>query len=151
MRSVSRTSFVPYGGGGTMKSLLLTADPLTVATLILPEVADAGTVVPSAVEVALPMAAGVALNLSEFRFAVVSKFVPLTVTLVPATSVVGEKLEIVGEEDAKTVNDVALVAFPEGVVTAMEPVVAVAGTLVTIWVMLELVTVAVTPLNVTVF
>jgi hypothetical protein len=64
---------------------------------------------------------------------------------------VGVKLEIVGTDDATTVNDAGLVAFPEGVVTAMEPVVAVAGTLVTIWVMLELVTVAVTPLNVTLF
>ncbi len=77
--------------------------------------------------------------------------VPLTVTLVPTTAVVGVKLVIVGADEATTVNEVALVALPDGVVTAIVPVVAVAGTLVTIWVVVELVTVAVTPLNVTVF
>jgi hypothetical protein len=134
-----------------MKSLLLTAKPLSVATLIFPDVAAGGTVVPSDVEVAVPITPAVALNRSALRLATVSKFVPVTVTLVPITAVVGEKLEIVGPDDATTVNDVALVALPEGVVTAMVPVVAVAGTLVAICVVVELVTVAATPLNVTVF
>jgi hypothetical protein len=144
-------SLAPYGGGGTMKSLVLTAEPFKVETLTFPDVADAGTVVASDVDVALPIAAGVALNLSELRLAIVSKFVPLTVTLVPATAVVGENPEIVGAVEATTANVVALVAFPAGVVTAIVPVVAVVGTLVTIWVVLELVTVAVTPLKLTVF
>lgn len=85
------------------------------------------------------------------RDAAVSKFVPLTVTAVPATPLAGETDEIVGAVEAVTVNGEALDAFPDGVVTEIEPVVAVAGTLVTICVAVELVTVALTPLNVTVF
>ena len=131
--------------------MLLTAEPFNVETLIFPDVAAGGTVVPSDVDVALPTTAAVALNRSALRFAVVSKFVPLTVTLVPITAVVGEKLVIVGADEATTVKAVALVALPDGVATAIVPVVAVAGTLVTICVVVELVTVAVTPLNVTVF
>ena len=55
------------------------------------------------------------------------KFVPLIVTLVPTGPLAGEKLVIVGAL-AVTVNAVALVAVPPGVVTAMGPVVAPAGT-----------------------
>ena len=51
------------------------------------------------------------------------KLAPLIVTLVPITPLVGVKLVIRGA----TVKLVALVAVPPGVVTAIGPVVAVAG------------------------
>jgi len=57
------------------------------------------------------------------------KFVPLIVTLVPTGPLVGVKLVIVvvaGE--LTTVNALALIAVPPGVVTLSGPVVAPAGT-----------------------
>ena len=54
------------------------------------------------------------------------KFVPLIVTLVPTGPLVGVKLAIVGA--GTTVNALALVAVPPGVVTRSGPVVAPAGT-----------------------
>ena len=55
------------------------------------------------------------------------RFVPLIVTLVPTGPLVGVKLVIVGPA-AVTVNALALVAVPAGVVTLIDPVVAFAGT-----------------------
>ena len=55
------------------------------------------------------------------------KFVPLIVTLVPTAPLVGVKLVIVGAL-AVTLNTLALVAVPPGVVTAIGPLVAPAGT-----------------------
>ena len=54
------------------------------------------------------------------------KFVPLIVTLAPTNPLVGVKLVIAGP--AVSVNALALVAVPPGVVTPMGPVVAPAGT-----------------------
>jgi hypothetical protein len=54
------------------------------------------------------------------------KFVPLIVTLVPSGPLVGVKPVIVGA--VTTVNALALVAVPPGVVTLSGPVVAPAGT-----------------------
>ena len=54
------------------------------------------------------------------------KFVPLIVTLVPTSPLVGVKLVIVGGDS--TVNALELVAVPPGVVTLIDPVVAFAGT-----------------------
>ena len=56
-----------------------------------------------------------------------AKFAPLIVTLVPTGPLAGVKLVIVGAL-AVTVNEVALVAVPPGVVTLMGPLVAPAGT-----------------------
>ncbi len=64
---------------------------------------------------------------------------------------VGVKLVIVGAVEALTVNGVLLVAEPMGVVIAIGPVVAPAGTVVRIWLAVAEVTVAATPLKVTVF
>ena len=55
------------------------------------------------------------------------KFVPLIVTLIPTGPLAGVKLVIVGPL-AVTVNAVALVAVPPGVVTLIGPLVAPAGT-----------------------
>jgi len=77
--------------------------------------------------------------------------VPLIETDVPLVPIVGVKLLIVGASDELTVNELLLDADPPGAVTAITPVVAPDGTVVTIRVAVEEVTVAVTPLKVTVF
>ena len=83
--------------------------------------------------------------------AVVSKFVPVIDRLVPCVPIVGVKFVIVGAVEVLIVNGLVLVAEPVGEVTEMGPVAAPAGTLVTICVAEADVTVAATPLNVTVF
>jgi hypothetical protein len=70
---------------------------------------------------------------------------------VPEIPIVGVKLVIVGAVEVVTVKGVLLVARPVGVLTEIGPVVAPAGTLVRICVVVEETTVAVTPLNFTVF
>ena len=94
----------------------------------------------------------VLLNLRIFPDSTVSKFVPLTVTAVPGVPIVGVKPVMVGAPITDvTVNTSALVAEPPGAVTPITPVVALAGTVVTIWVVVDEVTLADTPLKVTVF
>jgi hypothetical protein len=73
------------------------------------------------------------------------------VAAVPAAPMVGEKDVMVGALLAITTNGVPLVTEPFGVVTLIEPVVAPAGTAVTILSLVEELTVAATPLNWTVF
>src|SRR5207237_8480505 len=75
------------------------------------------------------------------------KFVPLIVTLVPTGPLVGVKLAIVG--GLTTVNELALVAVPSGVVTLSGPVLAPAGTVAWIAVSEVTVKVALTPLKAT--
>ena len=70
------------------------------------------------------------------------KFVPVMVTAVPTVPTVGLKLVIVGATDDPTVNGEALVAVPLGAVTAIDPVVAPAGTVTVSCVVVALVTVA---------
>jgi len=104
------------------------------------------------VAVAVLIVASPPLNCTESFPVFVSKFVPVTVTAVLGIPMVGLKLEIVGIPfELDTVNAELLVAVPEGAVTLMVPVVAPVGTLVTIWVAEADVTVAVMPLNLTVF
>jgi hypothetical protein len=62
------------------------------------------------------------------------KLVPLIVTEVPTGPEPGEKDAIVGHEVEATVKSVELVAVPPDWVTAMGPVVALAGTYAVIWV-----------------
>src|SRR6266481_1723187 len=82
-----------------------------------------------------------------------SKLLPVTVTLVPTTPIVGVKLVIVGGAfpAAVTVKDVAVVKVPAGVVTTIGPVVAPDGTVAIIWFAVADVTVAVELLKETVF
>ena len=75
----------------------------------------------------------------------------MIVTAVPVVPILGVKLVIVGALDVLTVNEALLAAEPEGEVTLMGPLVAPAGTHVVISVAVDEVTVAVTPLKVTVF
>lgn len=148
---VNATLLAVYPEGGTKKSALLMALPLGVATEIWPEVPLGGTAAEMLVGVAEVTAASPTLNFVR-SFAATSKFVPAIVTAVPGVPIVGVKLEIVGPPlaPAATVNGLALVAVPFGVVTAIVPVVAPAGTLVTSCVDVAELTVAFVPLTVTV-
>ncbi len=77
-----------------VKVLTLSADPLGVVTVILPDVAPAGTtVVISVAETTVKSVAGVPPN---FTLVVPVSFVPLMVTTVPASPLSGVKLVIVG-------------------------------------------------------
>ena len=92
------------------------------------------------------------LNRRKFLLGIVSKFVPVIVTAVPGMPIVGVKFVMVGEPlSVVTVNTSALAADPDGVVTPIGPVLAPEGTVVTILVSFEEVTLAEIPLNVTVF
>ena len=91
------------------------------------------------------------LNLALLLTGSGSKFVPVIVTEVPASPIVGVKSVIVGSPELPTTNDVLLTALPCGVVIAIGPVVAPTGTDVTILVVVALVTLAATPLKVTLF
>lgn len=97
-------------------------------------------------------AEAVLLNLRLFLDGTVSKFVPVTVTAVPGVPILGVNPVIVGAPvELVTVNTELLAAEPLGEVTAIGPVVALLGTVVTIFVVVDDVTEAVTPLKVTVF
>jgi hypothetical protein len=88
------------------------------------------------------------LNFTVLVPCVAPKFAPLIVTEVPATPDVGFKLVMLGTGTV-TVNAAPLLATPPTVTTTL-PVVAPAGTGATMLVALQLVGVAVTPLNFTV-
>src|SRR5688572_27110353 len=110
-----------------------------------PDVAVGDTVVPIEVDVAEDTCAWPTLNVTRLCVVVVWKLVPVTVTAVPSTPMAGEIPLIVGAELTATVNDVLLVADPVGVVTAIVPVVAPDGSVVTISVVVDDVTVAAVP------
>jgi len=142
-----------YGLGGTMKSAELTALPLGVETEMRPDPAADGTLVAILVVEEEDGDVRMVLNatLSFDWFA--SKSVPVMVTAVPAGPTAGENPVMVGipVAPAITLNEAALVVKPVGDVTVIAPVVAPAGTVVTIKLVLDEVTVAKTPLNATVF
>jgi hypothetical protein len=93
------------------------------------------------------------LNVDPLDLVVVrtAPFARTSFTVTVPTMLLGFRILIVGAADALTVNALALVAEPDGVVTAIVPVVAPDGTLVTISVVVEDVTVAAVPLKVTEF
>jgi hypothetical protein len=81
-----------------------------------------------------------------------SKFVPVMLIVSPGAATEGVKPAIVGAPfELATVNGLALVTEPPGEPTPIGPVVAPDGTLVTIWLGLDEITVAAVPLKVTVF
>ncbi len=125
-----------------MKVALLVAVPAGVVTVMWPVVAAAGTVVTILVAVSDAMVAAVPLNAT---LVAPDRFWPVMVTVVPGAPEVGLKLLIFGA----TVKVALLVAVPAGVVTVMWPVVAAAGTVVTILVAVSDAMVAAVPLNAT--
>jgi hypothetical protein len=151
IRPVTWTSAAVYGDGGTKKSGPLIAVPVGVVTERRPDPVPPGTVVPTLVvvaSVAHDRARPLKMTLSFAGLG--SKLVPAIVTAVPGVPIVGVKLVIVGASDA-TVNTATLVADPVGEVTPIGPVVACAGTVVTISVGVAETTVAATPLKLTEF
>ena len=118
--------------------------PLGVVTLIKPVVAPAGTVTSICVDVTTVYVPAFT-PLTETVIAPV-KVVPVTAIEEPITPLPGEKPEICGV----TEKFEALVPVPDGVVTAIAPVVAPTGTLVVIWKFETTVNVALVPLKVTV-
>ena len=135
---------VIVGARTTVNAAALVAVPAGVVTAIAPLVAPAGTVVLILEDPTVLNAALVPLNVTTVAPA---KFVPVIVTEAPTAPLVGEKLVIVGPRI--TVNVAALVAVPAGVVTAMAPLVAPAGTLAVIWLAELTMYVALLPLKVT--
>jgi hypothetical protein len=130
----------------------LTARPSGVETLMGPDVAPVGTRAVSVVAVAELVVARVVLKASLSRAGFVSKLAPVIVTSVPGGPTCGVNPLIVGEAvDAVTVKGWPVVAVPAGAVTLMGPVLAVAGTVTTSWVVDAEDTAAATLLNVTVF
>ncbi len=132
--------------GNTVKATPLLSTPLA-CTTIFPVVAPVGTV--TLIEVALQVVtvAAVPLNLTVLDPCVEPKFVPVTVTNAPTAPDVADRLVMLGA--ATTVNDTPLLFTPLAFTTTF-PVVAPVGTVVAIEVALQLVTVAVVPLNLTV-
>jgi hypothetical protein len=136
-------------GGDMVKVPLLVPVSAPTVTEIFPVVAPLGTATTSCVAVAdVGVAAAVPLNLTVLLAAVVLKFVPVIVTDVPSSPLVGVKLVTVGGE---TVNVLPLVAVSAPTVTEIVPVVAPLGTATTNFVAVaEEGVAAVTPLNLTV-
>src|SRR5256886_14160207 len=114
---------VIVGGDSTVKALELVAVPPGVVTLIDPVVAFFDSYGDHRDLHSSPSRRSSDLN----RTAVAPlKFVPLIVTLVPTSPLVGVKLVIVGGDS--TVKALELAAVPPGVVTLIDPEVAFAGT-----------------------
>src|SRR5215831_20712958 len=78
------------------KSSLLCARPIGVDTVSRPDVPPPGTVADSTLWVAVAIGACIKLKRSRLSVGRTSKFVPFTVTGVPAVPMAGVKPEIVG-------------------------------------------------------
>src|SRR6266481_902341 len=134
------------GGGVTVKFIPLLATPPTVTTT-LPVVAPAGTAATMLVVLQLAGVAATPLNFTVLVPCTAPKFAPLMVTDVPTTPDVGFRLVMLGGDEV-TVKFIPLLATPPTVTTTF-PVVAPAGAGTTMLVALQLVAVAVVPLNLT--
>jgi hypothetical protein len=110
-------------------------------------VAPVGTVTEMLVALQVPTVAVVPLNFTVLVPWVVPKFDPATVTEAPTAPDVGVRLVMLGA--ATTVKLLPLLATPDTVTTTF-PVVAPVGTIATMLVVLQVVTEAVVPLNLTV-
>jgi hypothetical protein len=131
------------GGGITGKLTEFEAPPCV--TITGPVVAVAGTA--TTICVLLQLVGLPAMPLKVTTPATDPKFVPLMATEPPARAALGEMLLILG---AGIVNDVLLLAIPMLVVTTKLPLVASAGTLALMLVLLHEITGAEVPLKVTV-
>src|SRR6266852_510133 len=134
-------------GTVTVKLTPLLPSPPTVTTT-LPVVAPAGTSTTTLVALQLVAVAATPLNVTVLVPCAAPKFAPLIVTEVPTNPEVGLKLVMLGPETV-TVKFMPLLATPPTLTTTF-PVVAPAGTSTTTLVALQLVGVAVIPLNFTV-
>jgi hypothetical protein len=132
----------------TVKFVELVAVPLGVVTRIGPVVAPVGTATVIFVPAPFTVKPGALTLLNETAVTPV-KLVPLIVTDVPTGPLVGLNDVIVGAPAPVTVKFVELVAVPSGLVTAIGPVVAPAGTVAVIFCGLSIVNVTDVPLKVT--
>lgn len=137
---------VMTGGGKTKNSKPLLEIPDTVTTTF-PLLAPFGAMAEMLVALQLVTAAGVPLKVTLFVPCVAPKLVPVMVTVVPMGPDAGETLVIVGP--AITVKNTPLLATP-ATVTITLPLPAPPGTAVVMLVALQLLTVALMPLNFTV-
>ena len=133
--------------GPTVNATPLLACVPTVTTTF-PVVAPAGTVTLMLVALQFVAVATVPLNITVLVPCVPPKFVPVIVTAVPTAPELGFRLVIPGA-GAVTVKVTPLLACVPTVTTTF-PVIAPAGTVTAILVSLQLVAVAVVPLNLTV-
>jgi hypothetical protein len=139
---------VMVGVGKTVKlDALVSVMPLTV-TEIFPVVAPNGTVVVKVVVVAALTTATVPLKETTLLAGVVLKFVPVIITVAPTAPLVG--LNEVNVGVGKTVKLLALTKSSPAVDIVIVPVVAPVGTMAVIEVVFEAVTVAATPLKLTI-
>jgi hypothetical protein len=137
---------VMLGADTTVKLDPLLFTPLA-NTTTFPVVAPLGTVVTMLVALQVVTVAVVPLNFTVLEPWLDPKFVPVIVTAAPTAPVVGERLVMLGADT--TVKLFPLLFTPLANTTTF-PVVAPLGTVVAILVALQLVTVAVVPLNFTV-
>ena len=134
------------GVGSTVNAIPFVLTPLAFTTT-LPVVAPAGTVVVMLPELHVPTVAAVPLKDTEPLPWLLPKLDPEMVTAAPTAPDEGDRLEMLGV--GRTVKLMPLLACPETVTTTF-PVVAPLGTVATILVELQLVMLAVVPLNFTV-
>ena len=134
------------GAFNTVKLVPLLATPDTVTTTF-PVIAPLGTGTEIETAFQLLGVAVVPLNVTVLVPCVDPKFVPVIVTEVPTTPELGDRLVILGV--SKTVNNVPVLGTPLTVTTTL-PVIAPFGTGTAMLLALQLVGVAVVPLNVTV-
>ena len=116
-----------------------------------PDPAFDGTGALRFVGVAVLTRPGCALNVALFNVGAAWKFVPVIATNVPWIPTVGLKLLIVGASNDEIVKGFALDEEWPVTVTPIGPLVADDGTVVTICVAVEDVTVPLVPLKVTLF
>jgi hypothetical protein len=115
------------GAGMTVKPAALVAPPPGVVTAIVPLVAPAGTVAVICVGPTTLKLAAAPLKRTELAFV---KPLPVSVTLAPTGPVAGANSVMLG--GGMTAKLVTLVATPPGVVTAIVPLEAPAGTMAVI-------------------
>ena len=137
---------VMVGPDTTVKLDPLLFTPLANTTTI-PVVAPLGTVVAMLVALQLVTVAAVPLNLTVLEPWLDPKFVPVMVTDAPTAPVVGERLVMLGADTTVKLDPLLFTPLAN---TITFPVVAPLGTVVAMLVALQLVTVAVVPLNFTV-
>lgn len=138
---------VMVGDGSTVKLVeLVPVTPFTV-TVIFPVVAPAGTVAVMLVEVDAVTMATVPLKSTLLLDVVGLKFVPVRLIEAPTAPLTGEKFVIVGVGMMKSDELVPVIPFT---VTEIGPVSAPTGTLVVMVLVVDAVTVAVTPLKSTI-
>jgi hypothetical protein len=130
----------------TVKLLALLFTPLA-KTTTFPVVAPAGTVATMLLAPQLLTAAAVPLNLTVPLPWLDPKLLPAIVTVAVTAPEVGDTLVMVG---AETTEKLTPLVFTPLAFTSTCPVVAVAGTVVVMLLALQVVTVAVFPLNLTV-